>query len=299
VASNAAGSPHAVSLSGSGVAASPVLAWSPATAALAFGDAALGASPATRSLTLANQGPGAVTLQQLPLSGAQAADFSLGGGTCAVGASLAQGANCTVTLAFQPAAVGARAAVLQVVSSGTNPPDVALAGNGSSLAQPAVGIVPPTLSFTVTANGAATSTQLLTLQNLGNAVLHVNAVRIASGAFSLASAATSGCSMAGPFDLMPGQSCALTVSWSSSAPATETGMVEIDTTAAATPTQVALQAVREGAAAAPLSGMSNAGQGGCSIARGNTPADPVLWLLALLAAAVLWRRRARTAEQRG
>lgn len=298
VASNAAGSPHAVSLTGSGVAASPVLAWSSATAVLAFGDVALGASPTTQSLTLTNQGPGAVTLQQLTLSGAQAADFSLGGGTCAVGAALAQGASCTVTLAFQPGAVGARAAVLQVVSSGTNPPDLALTGNGSSLAQAAVGVVPPTLTFTVTANGAATSTQMLTLQNLGNAVLHVNSVRVASGAFTLASAATSGCSMAGPFDLMPGQSCALTVSWSSSAPATETGMVEIDSTAAATPMQVALQAVREGAAAAPPTGMSNAGQGGCSIARGDTLADPTLWLLALLAAAVLWRRRLGTHDLR-
>ncbi len=294
VASNATGSPHTVSLTGTGVAASPVLVWTPATTALAFGDAALGATPTPRTLTLSNEGPGAVTLQQLTLSGAQAADFSLGGGTCAVGASLAQSATCTVTIAFQPGAVGARAAALQIVSSGTNPPDVALSGNGSSLAQAAIGVVPSALSFSVTATGTAVATQTLTLQNLGGVVLHVNAVSIGSGAFTLAAAAANSCSTAGAFDLMPGQSCAFSVSWSSTGPATETGTVEIDTTAAATPMQVALQAVREGsAAAAPAGAISNAGQGGCSIARSATLTDPTLWLLTLAAGAVLWWRRAR------
>ncbi len=294
VASNAAGSPHAVSLSGTGVVASPVLAWLPATAALAFGDASVGASPSAQSLTLSNQGPGAVTLQQLTLAGAQAADFSLGSsGTCAVNASLAQGASCTVALAFQPGAVGARSATLHVVSSGTNPPDVALSGNGSAMAQAAVAVVPGVLNFSVTATGTVDSAQTVTLQNAGSAVLHVNSVRIASGSFTLAAATTGGCAAA-PFDLMPGQSCALTVGWTSTAAGTETGMVEVDTTAAATPIQVTVQAVREtGAATSPaLPAMSNVGAGGCSIARGDTLADPTLWLLLLLAVGVLWRRRA-------
>jgi hypothetical protein len=39
-------------------------------------------------------------------------------------------------------------------------------------------------------------------------------------------------------------------------------------------------------------GLSNAGAGGCSIAQGDSLADPTLWLLALAAASVLaWRRR--------
>lgn len=295
VASNAAGSPHALSLSGSGVAASPVLAWLPATASVAFGDMSVGASPSARSLTLSNQGPGAVTLQQLTLAGAQAADFSLGsGGTCAVNASLAQGASCTVALAFQAGAVGARGATLHVVGSGTNPPDVALSGNGTAMAQAAIAVVPGVLNFSVTATGTVDSAQTLSLQNAGSAALHVNSVRIASGAFTLAAATSGGCTAA-PFDLLPGQSCALTVGWTSTAAGTETGMVEVDTTAAATPIQVPLQAVRETAASTGpnAAAMSNVGAGGCSIARGDTLTDPTLWLLALLAVAVLWHRRPR------
>ena len=292
VVSNATGSPHTVSLAGTGVAASPVLAWSPATTALAFGDVSVGGNPAAQSLTLSNQGPGSVTLQQLTLAGTQAADFSLGAGTCAVNGTLAQGASCIVGLAFQPGAIGARGATLQVVSSGTNPPDVALSGNGTALAQPAIGVVPGTLTFIVSATGTTVSSQTLTLQNTGSAVLQVTRVAVASGSFTLSSAATNGCAVA-PFDLMPGQSCVLAVGWSSSAAGTETGTVEITTTAAATPMLVALQAVRESPAATVS--ISNAGQGGCSITRGNSLTDPTLWLLALTAAGVLWWRRARPA----
>ena len=308
VASNAAGSPHAVSLSGTGVTVSPVLAWVPAISAVAFGDVSRGASPPTQSVTLSNQGPGAVTLQQLTLAGAQAADFSLGSSsTCAVNAALAQGASCSIALAFHPGAVGARNATLQVMSSGTNPPDLALSGNGTAMAQPGAAVVPTALSFNVPA-GASADAQTLSLQSTGNAVLHVTGLRIAAGGFTLAAAAANGCA-ATPFDLMPGQACALSIGWSSSAAGTEAGLVEIDTSAAAMPLQVAIQAVRAAAAPPPVpppapapppasaplptAGPSNAGAGGCSIVRGDTLADPTLWLLLLLAGAVLWHRRAR------
>jgi hypothetical protein len=291
VASNAAGSPHVVALSGTGVAASPVLAWVPAVTTVNFGDASVGAAPVTQTLTLANQGPGAVTLQQITLAGAQAADFSLGGtGTCALNAALAQGASCTVVLAFQPGAAGARAGTLQTLSSGTNPPDVALAGNGTATAQPGVAAVPAALSFTASTGSTTPVSQSLTLQSTGSAVLHVSAMRVASGPFTLDAAPTSGCPTA-PFDLMPGQTCAMNVGWSSTASGTEVGVLEIDTNAAAAPMQVSIQAVRSTATgAAPA--LANAGAGGCSVSRTNTFADPTLWLLVLLAAGVLlWRHR--------
>ena len=291
VASNAVGSPHTVSLGGTGVAASPVLAWVPTTTALGFGDVAVGASPALQSLTLSNQGPGAVTVQQFTLAGAQATDFSLGSGsTCAVNAALAQGASCTVVLAFQPGAVGARAATLQVASSGTNPPDIAVSGNGTAMAQPAAGISPSSLSFSAVA-AASVDPQTLTLQSTGNSVLRVTAVRVASGSFTVAAAATNGCANA-PFDLLPGQSCALSVGWSSTTVGNESGMVEVDTSAAPTPMQVPLDAVRTATATPPAGApLGNAGGGGCSITRGDSLADPTLWLLALLALAVLLYRR--------
>jgi trimeric autotransporter adhesin len=300
IASNATGSPHVISLGGSGVVASPVLAWAPVTTALAFGDLAVGAAPTSRTITLTNQGPGSVTLQAFTLAGAHATDFSIGAGsTCAANLALAASSSCTVAVAFQPAAVGARNAMLQVTSSGTNPPDVVLAGNGSAMAQPAIGVAPSAVALTLASGAGTVDPQVLTLQNAGNAVLRVTAARIASGSFTLGAAASGACSTM-PFDLMPGQACGFAVGWSGAPPnGTETGSLEIDSNAAATPMVVALSATRALAAGAappatstPAASPSNAGAGGCSISEGNSLADPTLWLLTLLAIGVLLSRRA-------
>jgi len=299
VASNAAGSPHAVTLTGTGVAASPVLAWLPTTTTLAFGNLTIGSPATTQTLSLINNGPGAVTLSGFTFAGAQAADFSASsGGTCALG-PLAQGASCTLTLSFAPGAVGARIATLQVTSTGTNPPDVALSGTGTAPAQPAAVLSPTVLSFSALPGASATD-QTLTLQSSGNAVLTVTGLRIASGSFTLAPAATNGCGTP-PFDLMPGQSCTVVVGLSGKVTAlqagtvssTQSGVLEIDTSASVSPLQVPVQVVVLDATPAPTVSSNSGGGGGCSIARGNTLLDPTLWLLTLVAAGVLWYRRAR------
>jgi hypothetical protein len=294
VASNAAGSPHTVSLTGNAVAASPVLAWLPSTTtSVAFGNQTVGAASTPQFVTLRNQGPGSVTLTGFTIAGTNLADFSLSsGGTCAVNGSLTQGSSCTLQLAFNPGAVGARSAILQVASTGTNPPDVALSGSGTAPAQPGVALTPTALSFTAAAGAAATE-QTLTLQSNGAAVLQVTGLSIASGSFTLAPAATNGCA-APPFALQPGQSCAVSIAWSSSAIGTETGSVQVATNASATPAQVAITATRD-ALSGPSGGTGGSGSsssgGGCSIAQGESLTDPTLLLLVLLSIGVLFCRK--------
>jgi hypothetical protein len=301
VASNAAGSPHSVSLGGTGVVASPVLAWSPTMTSVALGSVTVGAATSTQTVNLLNQGPGSVTLSGFTLAGVQASAFSISGGTCTVGATLTQGAACTLALDFNPAGVGSSAAILQVSSTGTNPPDLTLTGTATAPAAAAAAVVPTTLTFSA-APGTPAVAQTLTLQSTGNAVLHVSALRVVSGAFTLTPAATNGCSTSA-FDLMPGQSCAVLIGWAGSASGSQTGMVEIDTSASASAIQVPVVAAQAtvlgssgsgsgtGTDTAALS-VSNAGGGGCSIARGDSVLDPTLWLLTLLAGGVLWHRRA-------
>lgn len=290
VASNAAGSPHTAGLSGTSVVASPALAWNPTTTTVPFGNVTVGDPAVTQTVTLLNQGPGAVTLSGFTVAGANLADFSVtSGGTCGVNASLTQGSSCTLVLAFNPGAAGTRNATLQVTSTGTNPPDLALTGTGTAPAQPGVTLSATTLNFSAVA-GSAAAPQTLTLQSTGNAVLHVTGLQIASGSFTLDPATTNGCS-ATPFDLLPGQSCAISIGWSSSATGTETGTVQITTNASPTPMQVTINATRT-AVVTPPTPSSRSG-GGCSIARGNSMYDPTLWLLTLSAAGVLWYRARR------
>jgi MYXO-CTERM domain-containing protein len=267
-------------LSGTGVVAVPALAWSPATSTVSFTNTAVGSSSSTQSLTLLNQGPGPVTLQQIALAGAQAAEFSVSGGTCTASTTLNQAGSCTVVLGFQPGAAGLRQATLQIASNGTNPPDVALSGTGSAAAAPLVSVSPSAISI-------SGSPQLLTLMSTGSAPLQVQQIFVSNGSFTVDPAPSGGCPTV-PFTLMPAQSCSVLITWTNSSAATESGMVEVVTDAATAPVMIDVQAQQ---AAAPVPMMQNVGSGGCSIARGDAPTDPFLWLLAALAAGVLWRRR--------
>jgi len=55
--------------------------------------------------------------------------------------------------------------------------------------------------------------------------------------------------------------------------------------------QVPVTAVRVVDAEPAKNTLQNQGAGGCSLVQGTHAADPVLWLLALLAGPVLWLRR--------
>jgi trimeric autotransporter adhesin len=285
IASNAAGAPHAVALTGTGVTSAPALAWTPTTTALDFGNADVGGTAATRTLTLTNQGPGATTLQQITVAGPQAGEFAVGAGsTCAAGLSIAQGASCGLTIGFHPSAAGGRAATLQLMSSGTNPPDVAMSGIGNASSQAQLAVLPPALNFTAAATSTASKQELM-LENSGSAVLRVSAVRVAAGNFTLEAATSQPC-QAAPFDLMPAQTCRVVVAWSGDA--ADTGAIEVDSTAAGGTLSVPLTAALDTAPTATA--ISNVGNGGCSIAGRSDGIDPTLWLLVALALFVLWRR---------
>ena len=72
-----------------------------------------------------------------------------GGGTCAAGTTLAANASCTVGLRFAPSALGARRALLQVSTTGSNPPELTMSGTGEghAVAQAPVTTEPAALDY--------------------------------------------------------------------------------------------------------------------------------------------------------
>jgi Abnormal spindle-like microcephaly-assoc'd, ASPM-SPD-2-Hydin len=135
IAHNAAGSPGAVALSGTGTTVTPpngtpAISFSPMS--LAFGTQKLNMPSAAQTVTLTNSGTAALSITGLSLSGTNAADFAVGGGTCAAGSSVAAGASCTAQVKFTPTAAGARSASLDVASNATGAHSVALSGTGTS-----------------------------------------------------------------------------------------------------------------------------------------------------------------------
>jgi hypothetical protein len=81
-------------LRGSGSAAAvPVLVFSPAVTTLDFGSIPAGSVSVAQTVTVLNQGPGGATLTLLNAIGADAASFSVVGGTCAIGAVGVRGSD--------------------------------------------------------------------------------------------------------------------------------------------------------------------------------------------------------------
>ena len=146
VTSSAPGSPHSVSLSGDGRAAS--LTVSPSS--LTFASTLVGQSSAPAGAVLTNDGVGDVEL----LGVASTGDFALvtsAGDRCQAGDVLAPTASCSLTAAFSPTQAGARTGTMAVDGRGVGDTtvvsrSVALSGDGVPL---------PVVSLAVTDGSAS------------------------------------------------------------------------------------------------------------------------------------------------
>ena len=122
-ATNAAGSPATVALSGTGGVAGSTLS----SGALVFGTVALGNSSTNQTLTIMNGGTAPLAISALKLA---AGDFSQVSTTCT--ASVAVAASCQAVYAFTPTATGARTSTLTITSNSTaSPQTVAFSGTGA------------------------------------------------------------------------------------------------------------------------------------------------------------------------
>jgi len=122
VTDNAAGSPHSISLSGSGVLTGPAVALSPTS--LTFSSLLVGSTSPSQAVTLTNTGGAALAITGVTVGG----DFSQ---TNSCGTSLAAAASCTINVSFKPSAGGSRTGSLSISDNAVNSPQTAsLSGTG-------------------------------------------------------------------------------------------------------------------------------------------------------------------------
>jgi hypothetical protein len=158
VSDNAAGSPQLVTLTGTGVATTPPLTFSPAK--LSWGNQALGSTSAAKKVTLTNKTGVVVTGISWTVIGIDPSDFQVVAHTC--GATLAVKASCTIGVAFAPGAVGARLAVLSITDSASNSPQsVSLTGTGIL----PVTLTPTAEKFPATKVGVTSAAKTVTIKN--------------------------------------------------------------------------------------------------------------------------------------
>ncbi len=185
-----------VTLAGAG--ASPgALVFSPGS--LGFGVVPVGSSSA---LTTTASNSGGLSLHVLTI--AAGGDFSISGGSCAAGQTLAPGASCTLSVIFAPSTAGTESATISVTTDGT-PALAQLAVAGVGARPGSVELSPSTLVFGPTVLGSTATAQTVTASNPGGVPVTLSSAAVNSP-FAIASD-TCGASLAA------GASCTIAVTF--------------------------------------------------------------------------------------
>ena len=178
-------------------------------ASIDFGPVNVGSTSSARSFTVTNSGALPTTIGTLLVSGGQAPEFPLAGGTCA-GATLPPGGTCTVSVTFKPGGTGSRSASFDVGGSGGAAVSVALQGTGTNPPRPALAAAPTGLDFGELFVGQSSAPQTVTVRNTGN-VANTPQARLSDSAdYAIAS---NGCGRS----ITAGSSCTLTVTFNPAA----------------------------------------------------------------------------------
>lgn len=274
----------------------PALLWTDSSGTpitqLAFAETAAG-TPITAKVRLQNVGPGGARLRLGNAIGVDAINFALDTSNCANQPELFEGTSCEVAVTFAPGTAGQKYASAQYVAEAGTPPVLVvapyLAITGTSRAgalAPLLQTSASTVQFPSTVIGTAAAPTELRLSNTGSRALNVTSFDVGTpfGVQTKTCAAV-------PFVLLPGSDCTVSVTFQPQAEGSAGGTLRITTDATPATQEVALNGT--GQPKADVSG------GGCSMASGDTLADPTLWTLVLLAiAALLYRNRARTIPRR-
>jgi HYDIN/CFA65/VesB family protein len=209
ITSNAPGSPHTVSLSGTG--GSPTLQLS--ATHVDFSRVQVGTTSAPQTVTLTNAGNTPLHITGITISG----DFGYTG--CGFPLTLAAGASCDFAITFSPLAPVPLTGVITIASDAPGGPHtITLAGTGNPSALPGIAARPSALGFGNVQVGSQATARILVVSN-GAAPLTLLGITIDGPFF----AQSNGC----PLSMPVGTSCEITVTYSPRAEGVHDGHVSI------------------------------------------------------------------------
>jgi hypothetical protein len=217
---DAAGFPHSISLSGTGLGAFVALAPS----SLVFSSLPVGISSAAQTITLTNSGNMTLSISSVQIAG----DYTQ---TNSCPSTLSAGSTCAINVTFTPTVPGSRSGTVTISDSiPGSPQTVALAGTGVALA-PVVSLNPASLAFPSVSVGTSAAAKTTTLANNGNAALAVSSIQVAGDY-----AQTNNC----PASLPAGSTCSISVTFTPTASGSRSGTATISDSVAGSPQSVGL-----------------------------------------------------------
>jgi uncharacterized repeat protein (TIGR03803 family) len=224
VASNAAGSPLKISLSGTGAAPTAGLTVNPAS--LDFGTQVVEFTSAPQIITVTNTTTAPVSVTSVSLVGANVPSFATSNGC---GVTLAVEGSCTISVSFDPRGVGAKSASVSIVSGAASGlASVGLSGTGLSPTR-TLTVSPSTLNFGLQAVGISSAPLVATITNTTNATASVTAVSF-GGANEPSFGAVTYCGT-----LAVGASCTVTAIFLPAAPGAKSAYLNIVSSGGTTP----------------------------------------------------------------
>jgi FtsP/CotA-like multicopper oxidase with cupredoxin domain len=177
------------------------------TGALTFAPQVVATQSATQQVTLTNTGPAGLGITSIALTGTNPGDFSQTS-NCPVGATLASGGSCRLTLRFVPTAVGVRAATVAITTNDPGTPVTTVTTTGTGI-QAAVTLTPISHDFGAVTARSTSAPFAFTLTNSGTASLTISRISLA-GASANRFNQTNNCGAS----LAIGASCTINVTFS-------------------------------------------------------------------------------------
>lgn len=170
VADTAAGGTQTVQLTGTGAVAPAV---NLSATSLNFSAVLVSSPSPAKVVTLKNTGDATLNISSIALSGTNAGDF---GKNTTCGATVAIGATCTISVTLTPSATGARSASVIITDDALDSPEsISLSGTGvTDVAQ----LSPGSLTFAGQMVTSTSSSQSITLSNIGGASLSITSIAV-------------------------------------------------------------------------------------------------------------------------
>lgn len=196
---------------------------------LNFGSQNVGTKSSPQNVVATNVGASTLTLTGITFGGSDPQDFTE---TDNCGTSLPSGANCQISVFFQPQAEGQRSATLNFNYQGFGSPQtVGLSGVGSVST---VTLTPSKFAFSTELVGTSSAPQIATLTNTGNVPVNISSIST-TAEFTQ----TNNC----PSSLPVGSSCQIQVEFAPTSPGFTRGTLNVADSAQGSPQQVALSGV--------------------------------------------------------
>ena len=208
---------------------------------LNFGDLPLDTTSASKSVTLTNGGPSALTITSVVAGGDYAQT-----NTCPVSPStLAPKAKCTITITFTPTVPGTDSGEITITD---NAPGSAHRINLSGKGLTPISLSPASLSFGTIPVGSTSAAQTVTLTNNSSTALTISFM--ASGNYSAVGSGISPCVSGGM--LSGNAACTISATFSPTQNAAANGVVVVSYNGALSPLQVTLSGSGSGGTTAAL-----------------------------------------------